>query len=347
MSSSDGRRPVAGESAVAAEPGIETSAAGAAAAGGDGAVGRELYDPWFEPGPKLPGDALGQPATDTGDGQIADDPAGRSNGFDHDDIGSTTAEWFLPTGRAGLLPDSMTVTTDDAADSNDGSAYLRAETSGAPPWAGEAAEPVAATPPPWETGPWSGPGSYRGSSGPGAGQHEDSRPAGGRASGLPAPRVILIAGLVPLVVPGLVLGALGLGRSSAGEPARRASVAALAASLAWAVVIIVIVGISGSGSAAGNCSYPVAAQQAYQKAIADLGSSAPKQVRAAEISPAVSTVNASAAAAGQIPVRSALAAMADDLEEARLDLAAGRAVPAALRQHLGADGSALTRACPR
>jgi hypothetical protein len=356
MSSSGGRRRGAGESAVAAEPEIETSAAGAADTGTNGAADHELQDPWFEPGPKVPGHPLGQPdgatdSDDAGDGQASDDPADRSNGFDPDDIGSTTAEWFLPAGRAGLLPDAMTVATDDA-EIDPRSAYQRAETSGAPPWAGEAAEPVAATLPPWETGPWSGPGSYRSKSAheAGAGQHQNGRPGSdqpGGAGGLSSPRVILVAGLVPLVAPGLALGALGLGRSSVGEPARRASIVALTASLAWAVVIIVIVAVIGSGSSAGSCTYPTAAQQAYQRAMGDLSSTAPMQVRATQLSAAVSTVNASAAAAGQIPVRSALAAMANDLEQARMDLAAGRAVPATLRQHLAADGTALTRACPR
>jgi hypothetical protein len=328
MSSSDGRRRATGESAVAADPGIETSVADAADTGMNGAADHELNDPWFEPGPKLPAYANG------------------------DDIGSTTAEWFLPTGRAGLLPDSMTVTADDEADTSVRSDSLRAATSGAPPWAGEAADPAPATPPPWENGPWSGPGSYRASSEHRANgaQSEAGRAASGRAGdagGLPPPRVILIAGLVPLVVPGLVLGALGFGRSSAGEPARRASVAALAASLTWAVVIIVIIAVSGSGSGAASCTFPTAAQQAYQRAIANLSSAAPKAVRAGELGAAVSTVNSSAAAASQIPVRSALAAMAGDLEQARSDLAAGRPVPKTLRQHLAADGAALTRACPR
>jgi len=357
MSPSEGRRRAAGESAVAAEPEIETPAAGIADTGSDGAADSDLADPWFEPGPKLPGYSISLPAGEADDGQVLDDPAGRGNGRDgrstgrdEDDVGSTTAEWFLPTGRAGLLPESMTVAADDDADS-DTQAYQRAETAGAPPWAGEAAAPVAATPPPWETGPWSGPGSYRGSerAAP-AGQHQASRPGSdrpGEAGGLSSPRIILIAGLVPLVVPGLILGALGLGRSSAGEPARRASIVALAASLAWALVIVMIVAVSGAGSSAGSCSYPTAAQQAYQKAMTDLTSAAPKRVRAAEISAAVSTVNASAAAAGQIPVRTALAAMAGDLEQARSDLAAGRPVPSTLRQHLAADGAALTRACPR
>jgi hypothetical protein len=342
MSSPDGRRGAAGESAVT-EPEIETAAAAAAHDNGrDGAIGLEQHDPWFEPGPKL--------------------PAG-SNDVDHADIGSTTAQWFLPAGRAGLSPDAMTVAAQDTDDDDDdaerpGAAYQRTTTSGAPPWAGESAGPAPATPPPWETGPWPGPRSSRRdwpsdqvSPEPRSGQQEAGwngagRPSGSQpAGGLRSPRVILIAGLVPLVVPGLVLGALGLGRSSAGESTRRASLAAIYTSLIWAVIIAVIVIVSSSGGSPGTCSYPAAVHQAYARAMADLSGSAPAGGLAADLGVAVSKANAAAAATGVIPVRSALFALADDLEQARTDVAAGKSVPAVLRQRLASDGTALTRSC--
>ena len=118
-------------------------ASGASAANGHLAhIGREqdsatepssLADPWFEPAPK----------PEPGNGQSH----GRS---------TSDTDWFLRTGRAGLLPDSMTESWDEG-----GHATLRPETSAAPPWAGEAAVLPASEPPPWESGPWPGPDEAR------------------------------------------------------------------------------------------------------------------------------------------------------------------------------------------
>lgn len=149
---------------------------------------------------------------------------------------------------------------------------------------------------------------------------------------------------MPLVVPGLVAGILGLRESPPGGPVRRAAVTAIAASLAWAVVIVVVVIAVGSGGSGAACTYPAAVHQAFARAMTDISTHAPGQ--AADLTLAVSRANASAAAAGQIPVRNALFALAGDLELARGDVTAGRAVPGTLRAHLAADGSALTRACP-
>jgi hypothetical protein len=260
-----------------------------------------------------------------------------------------------------LSPDAMTVAVGDEDDevedpSRAGSAYQRTTTAGAPPWAGETAGPAPSTPPPWETGPWPGPRSSRRgwqseqaravASADQLGAGGDSGPGGSQPpAGVRSPKVILIAGLVPLVIPGLVLGALGLGTSSAGEPTRRASLAAIYTSLIWAVIIAVIVVISSSGTTQSGCGYPAAVHQAYVKAMADLSGSTPASVQQADLSAAVSRANASAAATGQIPVRSALFALADDLEQARSDVAAGKAVPGVLRQRLRSDGTALTQAC--
>ncbi|HUD80033.1 MAG TPA: hypothetical protein VMR00_19480 [Streptosporangiaceae bacterium] len=268
-----------------------------------------------------------------------------------------TAQWFLPAGRAGL-PDSMTVSPDDEEPAGrPAGPSERAAAVSAPPWAGDPAVDASGTPPPWENGPWPGPEGGRPS------RPASSRP-GARASGGvgasasasagsgPGPggdqagtaRRILIAGLVPLVVPGLVAGILGLRESPPGGPVRRAAVTAIAASLAWAVVIVVVVIAVSSGGSGAACTYPAAVHQAFARAMTDISTHAPGQ--AADLTLAVSRANASAAAAGQIPVRNALFALAGDLELARGDVTAGRAVPGTLRAHLAADGSALTRACP-
>ncbi|MGB6455855.1 MAG: hypothetical protein WBH47_15375, partial [Streptosporangiaceae bacterium] len=111
MSSLDGAG--AGGNAVAAEPRVGP----APAAGEDGPADREARladrqagpadreagssaDPWFAPGPKRPAAAMPD-AHDAG----LPPPAG----------GNGPAEWFLPAGRAGLVPDSMTDTAADGS----------------------------------------------------------------------------------------------------------------------------------------------------------------------------------------------------------------------------------------
>jgi hypothetical protein len=218
---------------------------------------------------------------------------------------------------------------------------------GAPPWAAEPAGSAEGAPPPWENGPWPGPGAPRPSRPAAVPRERPSRPGAGQDEPeFWTPRTVLAAGLLPLVVPGLVVGVLGLRRSSPGEPGRLASLLALAASLVWAVVIVVlVVAVSGSGSSAG-CSYPAGVHQAYATAMADLRGGASTATQVTDLGAAASRANSAAAAAGDIAVRTALFAMAGDLQQARADVIAGKPVPPALRAHLAADGPALTAACP-
>ncbi len=153
-----------------------------------------------------------------------------------------------------------------------------------------------------------------------------------------------MTGLLPLVVPGLVVGVLGLRRSRSGEPARRASVLALAASLAWAAVIVVVIA-AASGGSAGGCTYPAAVHQDYGRAMADISGNAPAARLAEDLGIAATRANSAAAAATDIQGRTELFAMAADLQQARADVITQKAVPASLRAHLGADGAALTASC--
>ena len=325
-------------------------------------------DPWFAVGPKV--------ATPAGVGTEADDRAvtndrdgvsqasadADADGAPSGSSAETQAEWFLRTGRAGLLPDSMTVSwEDDGADAPERPHDLRVEAAGAPPWAAETADVAIAAPPPWETGPWPGPGGGADRSGAdrrrGGGdsiastQSVSSTDSGGGHFAAAAPgdgrwsaRTVLVAGLVPLVLPGLAVGVLGL-RQAGAPSVRKASVVAICASLAWAVIIVLIVA-GASGGPAGACSgYPAAVHQAYQKAMADLRDHAPASVQTADLGTAASMANASAAAAGQIGVRTALFAMADDMAQARADVVAGRPVPGTLRTHLIEDGAAPAGSC--
>jgi hypothetical protein len=354
--------------AAAAEPANGAGPANGAVTADAGSADRtlvddaQLADPWFAAGPKVnadPADAADSP-----------DAAGAE--------AARQAEWFLPTGRAGLLPDSMTVAwDDDSAAGSPADHEARIAAAGAPPWAGETADASASTPPPWETGPWPGPGGLGSPSlgAPGDGQEaagsavdaatDGSRagsagsmatPGGGagrypgaggaslaRQDRWPA-RTVVTAGLLPLVVPGLVVGILSL-RQPGGRPARTASWLAIGTSIAWAVIIILIVaGISGGS--AGSCGgYPAAVHQAYEKAMTDLSDHAPAPVQAADLDTAANRANASAAAAGQLSVRTALFVLANDMAQARADIVAHRPVPVSLRQHLAAEGAAPTGSC--
>ncbi len=314
-------------------------------------------DPWFAPVSQQDADA------GRGDDGHADSAANGTEGDTFiavpadadaaDDRGGRGAEWFLRTGRAGLLPDSMTVASDDAADTPSRDHHeVRIAAAGAPPWAGETTQVADGAPPPWENGPWPGPG---GLGSPGS----DASANGHRETRAPAPhastdaavaqsrwpaRTVVTAGLIPLVVPGLVLGILSL-RQPGGRAVRKASWLAIGASIAWAVVIILIV-VGTAGAPAASCSgYPAGVRQAYEQALTALSRNAPASVQAADLETAASRANASAAAAGQIGVRTALFAMANDMTQARADVVALRPIPDALRQHLADDGAVPSGSC--
>jgi hypothetical protein len=313
-------------------------------------------DPWFAPGFKPDahgGDANADGAAGGSGGDTSE--AVPANGDAAGGAGARQAEWFLRTGRAGLLPDSMVV----ASDGDDGAGVaardhheVRVEAAGRPPWAGETTAVASDVPPPWENGPWPGPGGLRrpGSGGSGA-RHDETgwlashaaRDAAAAQSRWP-PRTVVTAGLIPLVVPGLVLGILSL-RQPGGRAIRKASWLAIGASMAWAAIIVLIVVGTSGGSAASCGGYPAAVHHAYEQALSDLNSHAPASVQAADLETAASLANASAAAAGQIGVRTALFTMANDMAQARADVVALRPIPATLQQHLASDGAVPSGSC--
>jgi hypothetical protein len=118
-----------------------------------------------------------------------------------------------------------------------------------------------------------------------------------------------------------------------------------AAALVIIVAIVVIVVTTSGGSANGCATYPVAVQQAYSRAMSDLGRHAPAPALGADLERAASVANAAAAAAGQITARTALFAMASDLDGAYSDVTKYRPVTSELQQRLAADGTALPRSC--
>jgi hypothetical protein len=259
-----------------------------------------LADPWFTPGPKQAAEAAPDPA----DAEYAR----RAENED-------TAAWFLRAGRAGLQPDSMTVSWADDAGSHPDRGP-QPEAAGTPPWGAEPADSAAGAPPPWETGPWPGPAE-----------------AVRAATELRAPALS--------AEPPIASTAAWLRR-------RRVQVGlAGAAGLVVVVVIIVVIVVATSGSP-GCGTYPSAVRQAYASAMSDLRAHAPTSVQAAAFGQAATQANAAAAAAGQIAVRTALFRMASDLDQAHADVLAHRAgaLPATLLQRLSADGTALPASCP-
>jgi hypothetical protein len=306
----------------------------------------EELDPWFgvteRPAAEGTGNG-GEPASGWPEPGPASGAAGQDAGFDP---AATLTDWFLPGGRAALLPDSMTVAVDAAEPAAPDNRQLpQAEAPGMPPWASERTQSSAGTPPPWENGPWPGPGMPRPSAGA---EVPDLRPEPAARrddpAGLWTPRAILITGLLPLVLPGLVVGVLGLRRSRSGKPGRAASVLALIASLAWAAVIVVVLAATSGGSA-GGCTYPAAVHQAYAQAMTDISGNVPAAQLAADLGTAASRANSAAAAATDIQGRNELFAMAADLQQARADVITQKAVPGSLRAHLSADGAALAASC--
>lgn len=296
MSSSD-RTGAAGK-AVAADPG-----AAPPPAGDDGRDGAAQADPWFTPGPKH-----AAPTTPGAD-DVDDLPFTESGAADG------SADWFLPTGRAALMPDSMTLSWEDGSAARPDRAQQLAV--GTPPWGPEptVAAATAGVPPPWENGPWPGPGERR--------MARQPRPVA--ASGEPATT----------------------GGPPAGWRARRGRIALAAGGgvAVLVVLIVVIVAVTSGGPASGCGTYPAAVRRAYATAMTDLRGHPQPSVQAAALGQAASLANASAAAAGQIGVRTALFTMASDLDQAHADVVAHRALSPDLLQRLTADGTALPASC--
>ena len=262
---------------------------------------------------------------------VAEEPqivAASAAGDAEDDLvepDSGRAEWFLPTGRAALLPDSMTESWDDNG-ANGSHQAVRAASSGAPPWGRDSASGGAAEPPPWETGPWPGPGE------PAARQ--------------PGPAVGGPAGAAQAVAAGVAGAETAADPERAAERPQRSRLIMIGgAAVVVVVVLVVVIVVATSGSAAGCATYPVAVRQAYTQAMSDLGGGASASVRAADLERAATVANSAAAAASQITARSALFAMAGDLDEAFSDVMSHRPISPDLQQRLTADGTALPRSC--
>jgi hypothetical protein len=151
---------------------------------------------------------------------------------------------------------------------------------------------------------------------------------------------------MPLVIPGLIVGALDLRRARSAGSSPLASFLAIGLSLVWAVVIIVVVVASGGSSTAGCTSYSGALRPAYDKAVADLRAGQTGQAVTSDLANAVTQANNSAAAAQNVSERAALSALAVDLRQALVQASEHSSRPSALAPQLAADWVALTKSCP-
>lgn len=110
------------------------------------------------------------------------------------------------------------------------------------------------------------------------------------------------------------------------------------------VIVVIVVAVSG-GSASGCATYPAPVRHAYARAMSDLSGHAGTSVLAADLAQAASVANSSAVTARQISARTALFAMATDLDAAYSDVSTRRPLAPDLLQRLAADGNALPRSC--
>jgi hypothetical protein len=319
-------------------------------------------DPWFAPSAKPHGyqpldpdamDAAGWP-TAVGNGQ---EPAAAEAAVSETGASLRTAaepgapsrpdEWFLRTGRAGLLPDSVSEIWDD----EDTHVFARPDTASAPPWAGDQQDQPVEEPPPWESGPWPGPGEERPARPPkSAGGQPQIRQKTSDDGNWQA-TAALVTGILPLVVPGAVLGVLGLRRARTAGTGQIPSWIGIGLSAIWAVILIAIVASGGSSGPACSSSSQAAVSGAVSTVLRDLGTSAPQSTVAADLEQAMSQANAAAAGAQQVSARSAYVTLTTGLDRALATVQGSRggnhstsSYPA-LSSELSADNAAITSAC--
>jgi hypothetical protein len=222
------------------------------------------------------------------------------------------------------------------------------DTSGAPPWAGDKSAQEVEEPPPWESGPWPGPGEERPAS-----PHRavsSARAARGPAdeTGNWQAMAALFAGIVPLILPGAVLGVLGLRQAAKSGIGRMQSWLGIAFSGIWAVVLIIVLMSTGGGSGAGcSASSQAAVSGAVTTAVRDLSGGAAKSTVITDLNQAISQANSAAAADQQVAARGALVTLTTGLERALATIQGGHSASSytSIANELTADSAAVTSAC--
>jgi hypothetical protein len=148
------------------------------------------------------------------------------------------------------------------------------------------------------------------------------------------------------VVPGVVLGILGLRRAAITGTGRLQSWLGIALSLVWAAGVIILA-LPGAGPAAdpGCVQYRASGSAAVARVTSALPPhAAPARLRAS-LGPAANAVNDATASAQNIEVRNTLAALGSDLQAEQAALVTGRPAPSALGVTLAAAAAAAAHLC--
>jgi hypothetical protein len=157
----------------------------------------------------------------------------------------------------------------------------------------------------------------------------------------------LAAGILGIaVLPGVILGILGLRRAAVTGTGRVQSWLGIALSAVWAAGIIVLA-LPGPGAAAdpGCAQYRSTGSTAVARVVSALRPGAPTARLRAALGPAADAVNDAAARAQGIGVSDTLGALSGDLQSEQAATLAGRPGPAALGTALARAAAAAGRRC--
>jgi hypothetical protein len=209
-----------------------------------------------------------------------------------------------------------------------------------PDWAlSGAASPGPASPGPASPGP-------AGSVGPGRAVTSGAA-ADDYATANPLATPALAAGILGIaVLPGVILGILGLRRAAVTGTGRVQSWLGIVLSALWAAGLIVLA-LPGPGAAAdpGCVQYRSAGSAAVARVVSALPPRAPTARLRAALGPAADAVNDAAARAQGIGVSDTLAALSGDLQSEQAATLAGRPGPAALATALARAAAAAGHRC--
>jgi hypothetical protein len=170
-------------------------------------------------------------------------------------------------------------------------------------------------------------------------------PAGPGAAN-PLAKAALAAGILGVaVLPGVVLGILGLRRAAVTGTGRLQSWLGIALSLLWAAGIVILA-LPGPGPASdpGCVQYRAGGTAAVARVTSALKPEASSRLRAG-LGPAAGAVNDATASAQNIQVRNTLAALSGDLQAEQAAAQSGRPAPAELGVTVAADAAAAARLC--
>lgn len=164
-----------------------------------------------------------------------------------------------------------------------------------------------------------------------------------------AATVSLLSGLcgfsLVTIVPGVVLGVLGLRRAARLDRGLVRSWAGIGTSLAWAAAAVFLIPHLVRAADPGCTAYKGPGLTAYAKVIADFNAAGPRTGLADDLSVAVGRFRAAAARSGNPATRRALAGLASDLQTVLSGIRNRTGVPAAELSALNRAAARADRAC--